>query len=98
MIFTLNYGDLQDINKKLISKKITSDKQVFDYIDSYKETINYMYKNNLIKDKSKADLELELQDFAKKILANTKETYKDLEKTYGTKSITINTNTIKLNL
>lgn len=47
MILTLNYGDLQNIRKKYISEKIQDKEKIYTYIQSYKDTLTNMRKNNL---------------------------------------------------
>lgn len=82
MILTINYSDLQNIKKQMIKEKDIDNKKIYTNIIAYKDTLNYMYINGLAKNMSKSNLEFELQDFAKKLLANTNITYKELDKTY----------------
>ena len=53
MIFTLNYYDLQNIKEKLKQEKIKNTKKIYLCIDSYQETLNFMYEKNLVRDLSK---------------------------------------------
>ena len=48
MILTFNYGDLQDIKKKMLKSKKINSKTIYICIESFKETLNYMYENNLL--------------------------------------------------
>lgn len=82
MILTINYTDLQNIKQQMLNDKITDNKKIYSFIDSYNETLNYMYKNKLIKNKSKKDLEDELVDFASQLLKNTDKSYSQMEKEY----------------
>ena len=82
MILTINYTDLQNIKQQMLNDKITDNKKINSFIDSYNETLNYMYKNKLIKNKSKKDLEDELVDFASQLLKNTDKSYSQMEKEY----------------
>lgn len=101
MVLTFNYGDLQKIKKLIIEDKNKSDKNFYIWIESFKETINYMYENNLVKDISKEDLETELQEFAKSMLSKSKLSYRELEKKYRFEIYTriiIKTDEIKLKI
>lgn len=82
MILTINYSDLQGIKRNLIDEKITDNNKIYSFIERYNETLNYMYKNKLIQDKSKKDLEEELMDFVGQLLKNTDKSYSQLEKEY----------------
>lgn len=86
MILTINYSDLQDVKRKIIDEKITNNDKIYVFIESYKETLNYMYKNGLVQEKSKKDLEDELVDFATQILKNTKKSYSQISKEYTRKT------------
>lgn len=97
MIFTLNYYDLQNIKEKLKQEKIKNTKKIYLCIDSYQETLNFMYEKNLVRDLSKKDLEDDLQDFAQSILQNTELSYKQLEQLYNNRIFKKN-NEIKLKL
>ena len=96
MIITLNYGDLQDIKEKWISERPTNKEQIYNYIQSYKDTLTNMYKNNTVKGYTREDYEIELMEFAKKIIANTDIPKKDLENKFIGKPFIINNQTIKL--
>ena len=100
MVLTINYSDLQDIRRKVIDEKITDNSKIYVFIESYKETLDYMYKNKLLQNKSKKDLEDELVDFASQILKNTDKSYNQLSKEYSktTKDFYFNRNGIQLNL
>ena len=82
MVLTLNYGDLQNIKTQMKEDKIKSDKNIYCYIEAYKDTLNYMYANKLTQNLTKDDLESDLQDLAKSLLEKTTKTYKELEKKY----------------
>ena len=94
MVLTLNYEDLQNIRKHLQKKQFKNNRKIYDYIEMYKETLNFMYNNNLAQNKSKETLEYELSSFAKNLLSNTNKTYKQLEEKYQQE---ININDIKSN-
>ena len=86
MILTINYWDLQNIKEKMINDKITNNKEIYYLIQNYKDTLDNMYKKNLIPDKSKTDYEYELMNFANDLLKNTNMSYRELEKQYGMKT------------
>ena len=94
VVLTLNYEDLQNIRKHLQKKQFKNSRKIYDYIEMYKETLNFMYNNNLAQNKSKETLEHELCSFAKNLLSNTNKTYKQLEEKYQHE---ININDIKSN-
>lgn len=96
MILTLNYGDLQNIRKKYISEKIQDKEKIYTYIQSYKDTLTNMYKNNLVKGMSREEYEIELYEFANSMLSNTDISKREVEKTFNGKPIIINNKTIKL--
>lgn len=85
MVLTINYADLQNIKEQMINDKITDNKKIYTFIQSYKDTLNHMYKNNLVPSKSKLDYEYELMNFANDMLKNTSKSYKALEREYGGK-------------
>ena len=60
MILTFNYGDLQDIKKKMLKSKKINSKTIYICIESFKETLNYMYENNLLNNISKEMLEKDI--------------------------------------
>lgn len=82
MILTYNYDDLKNIREQLEKEKIKNNQKIYFYIESYKDTINFIFEKNLIKDLSKKDLEKDLQDFAKNLLKNTNMSYKQLQQQY----------------
>lgn len=86
MVLTINYEDLQNIKKQMISDKTTDEESIFKCIQGYKETLDNMYKKNLVLNKDKTDLELELKMFANEMLKNTNKSYKEIEKQYGDKT------------
>ena len=86
MIFTINYEDLQNIKRQMISDKIKDEKKIYMCIQDYKETLDNMYKKKLVLNKDKTDLELELKMFANEMLKNTNKSYKEIEKQYGDKT------------
>lgn len=55
-----------------------------------------MYKNKLIQNISKGELEKELQDFTKDLLQNTNKSYSELENLYKSRRNIITSNDIKL--
>lgn len=86
MILTINYTDLQNIKQQMLNDKITDNKQIYTFIQSYKDTLNHMYKNKLVPNKSKLDYEFELMKFANEMLKNTDVPYREIEKKYGLKT------------
>lgn len=82
MVLTFNYNDLQNIKEQMNQENITNNQKIYFFIESYKETLNFMYEQNLVKDLSKKDLEDDLQDFAKRLLKNTNMSYEQLERRY----------------
>ncbi len=88
MVLTYNYEDLQNIKEKLQREHVKNGKKIYHYIEMYKETLNFMYDNNLAPNKSKEYLEKELHNFATKLLSNTDKTYKQLEQQYKSEIIT----------
>ena len=72
MVLTYNYGDLQDIKNKIQKTKKMNDEEIYASINSYKDTLNYMYENDLIINATKENLENELQEFANKLLSQKK--------------------------
>ena len=96
MILTLNYGDLQNIKEQIISKKETNKDEIYQYIKSYKDTLNNMYKKNLVKGMSREDYEIELMDFAKSMISFTNISKSELEKTLNGMPLVLNNNSIKL--
>lgn len=82
MILTFNYGDLQDIKKKMLKSKKINNKTIYICIESFKETLNYMYENNLLNNISKEMIEKEIQEFSKNMLSKCEFSYSELEKKY----------------
>lgn len=97
MVLTFNYYDLQNIKDRIKQAKIRSTKKIYLCIESYQETLNFMYEQNLVRDLSKEDLENDLLDLAESVLKNTELSYKQLEQLYR-KSLFKNNNEIKLKL
>ena len=56
MVLTYNYGDLQDIKNKIQKTKKMNDEEIYASINSYKDTLNYMYENDLIINATKENL------------------------------------------
>ena len=83
MVLTINYADLQNIKEQLINNRSLDEKQIYNYIQCYKDTLSHMYKNSLVPNKSKTDFEYELMNFANDMLKKTDKSYKALEKIYG---------------
>ncbi len=101
MVLTYNYGDLQKIKKDWLEDKIKKNNKIYFCIESYKETLNFMYDSNLAQNLSKEYLENELKDFVNSLLVNTNLSYKELEKQYKNQFITnynTYTNSIRLKL
>lgn len=99
MVLTLNYTDLQNIKQQMIADKITDNNQIYSFIQSYKDTLSYMYKNHLNPNKSKTDYEYELMNFANDLLKNTNKSYREIEREYKyktTKDYYISPNDIRL--
>lgn len=99
MILTYNYQDLQNIKEQMKKDNIKDEKDIYFSISSYKDTLNFMYKNKLAKDITKEDLQEELQDFASTLLKNTNKSYDELENLYKskiTKNYIINSSEIKV--
>lgn len=86
MVLTINYSDLQNIKQQMLDDKITNDKKIYNSIQYYQDTLNYMYKNNIVPNKSKLDYEYELMNFANDMLKNTKKSYREIERIYGNKT------------
>lgn len=83
MVLTINYADLQNIKEQVINDKITYNEKIYTFIQDYKDTLDNMYKKNLVPNMSKTDYEFELMKFANEMLKNTNKSYKTLEKEYG---------------
>lgn len=83
MVLTINYADLQNIKEQVINDKITDNEKIYTFIQDYKDTLDNMYKKNLVPNMSKTDYEFELMKFANEMLKNTNKSYKTLEKEYG---------------
>lgn len=101
MVLTYNYGDLQDIKNKILETKKLNAEDIYALINSYKDTLNYMYENNLIVNATKEDLENELLEFANKLLSKENLSYKKLDKKYHNKFFTnffFNPNEINLKI
>lgn len=99
MVLTINYADLQNIKQQMIADKITDNNKIYSFIQCYKDTLNYMYKNNLNPDKSRTDYEYELMNLANDMLKNTNKSYRELEREYKlktTKDYYISPNDIRL--
>lgn len=99
MVLTYNYQDLQNIKEQMKKDNIKDEERIYFSISSYKDTLNFMYKNGLAKDLTKEDLQQELQDFASNLLQNTDKSYNELENLYKsriTKNYITNSNDIKL--
>ncbi len=99
MILTYNYQDLQNIKEQMKKDNIKDEKDIYFSISSYKDTLNFIYKNKLVQDLTKEDLQEELQDFASTLLKNTNKTYDELENLYKskiTKNYIINSSEIKV--
>lgn len=86
MVLTINYADLQNIKQQMIEDRITDNKKIYNLIQSYKDTLNHMYKNNLVPNKSKLDYEYELMNFANDMLKNTDKSYRALEREHMEKT------------
>lgn len=86
MVLTINYADLQNIKQQIIADKITDNNKIYMCIQSYKDTLSYMYKNNLNPNKSRIDYEYELMNFANDILKNTNKSYREIEREYKFKT------------
>ena len=97
MVFTYNYYDLQNIKEQLKQEKVKNTKKIYLFIESYQETLNFMYEKDLVKNLSKQDLEDDLQDFARSLLQNTDLSYKQLELLYN-KNIFKKNSEIKLKI
>lgn len=89
MVLTYNYQDLQRIKEKMKKQKKKRDKDIYFAINSYKDTLNFMIKNKLVKDLTRDDLQKELTDFAIYMLKNTKKSYDELENLYKDKKLRI---------
>lgn len=63
MVLTYNYADLQNIKEKLQNTKNLDKVSINKYIKMYEETLDFMYKNNLIPEKSRLNIEEELNNF-----------------------------------
>lgn len=98
MVLTYNYGDLQNIKKDMLADKTKTNIQIYNCIESYKETLNFMYDNNLSQNLSKEYLENELQDLVESLLTNTQVTYKELKKLYKNSNNYDTYNSIRLKL
>ena len=99
MILTYNYQDLQNIKEQMKKDNIKDEKDIYFSISSYKDTLNFMYKNKLVQDLTKEDLQEELQDFASSLLKSTNKSYDELENLYKskiTKNYIINSSGIKV--
>ena len=99
MILTYNYQDLQNIKEQMKKNNIKDEKDIYFSISSYKDTLNFMYKNKLAKDLTKEDLQGELQEFTSSLLKNTNKSYDELENLYKskiTKNYIINSSEIKV--
>ncbi len=99
MILTYNYKDLQNIKERMKKDNIKDEKDIYFSISSYKDTLNFMYKNKLVQDLTKEDLQEELQDFASSLLKSTNKSYDELENLYKskiTKNYIINSSGIKV--
>ena len=96
MTLTYNYQDLQNIKEKLIHDNIKDEKRIYILVSSYEDTLSFMYKNKLIRNISKGELEKELEDFKKDLLQNTNKSYSELENLYKSGRNIITSNDIKL--
>lgn len=86
MVLTINYTDLQNIKEQVLNDKITDNKKIYTFIQSYKDTLDNMYKKKLVPNKTKEDYEFELMKFANEMLKNTDKSYREIEKEYGYKT------------
>lgn len=86
MVLTINYADLQNIKEQVLNDKITDNKKIYTFIQNYKDTLDNMYKKNLVPKMSKTDYEFELMKFANEMLKNTEKSYREIEKEYGNKT------------
>lgn len=82
MILTYNYQDLQNIKEQMKKVKIKDEEKIYFFINSYKDTLSFMYKNKLVRNVTKGEIEKEIEDFASDMLHNTKKTYNELENLY----------------
>lgn len=101
MVLTYNYGDLQDIKNKIQKNKKITAKEIYSFIVSYKDTLNFMYNNNLVINTTKEELENELLEFTNKLLSQNKLSYKKLDEEYHNQFYThyiIKPNEIKLKI
>ena len=83
MVLTINYADLQNIKEQVLNDKITDNEKIYTFIQNYRDTLDNMYKKDLVPNMSKTDYEFELMKFANEMLKNTNKSYKTLEKEYG---------------
>lgn len=88
MILTYNYNDLQNIKKQMQMKNIKSDEKIYYSIKVVKDTLEFIFENNLT-NKSKKDIEKELLEFKNELLKHTDLSYKQLESQYKYKYINI---------
>lgn len=87
MILTYNYNDLQNIKKQIQNENIKNTEKIYCFITAIKDTLNFMYENNLTS-KSKKESNKEFIDFKNSLLKHYNISYKQLENEYKYKYIT----------
>lgn len=83
MIILENYNHLERMKNRILEDNIKNEKDIYTFINMYRENLNLLYKNKKIPTGiTKEDLEDKLNDFARQLLRNTNRNFKELENKY----------------
>ena len=83
MIILENYNHLEKMKNRILEDNIKNEKDIYTFINMYRENLNLLYKNKKIPTgTTKEDLEDKLNDFARQLLRNTNRNFRELENKY----------------
>lgn len=83
MIILENYNHLEKMKNRILEDNIKNEKDIYTFINMYRENLNLLYKNKKIPTGiTKEDLEDKLNDFARQLLRNTNRNFRELENKY----------------
>ena len=98
MIILENYNHLERMKNKILEDNIKNEKDIYTFINMYRENLNLLYINKKIPTGlTKEDLENKLNDFARQLLRNTNRNFKELENKYKIEN-RFNTNIYLINV
>ena len=98
MIILENYNHLEKMKNRILEDNIKNEKDIYTFINMYRENLNLLYKNKKIPTgTTKEDLEDKLNDFARQLLRNTNRNFRELENKYKIEN-RFNTNIYLINV